>query len=86
MGRGSYWKDPERAERAVRAMKDSWRMRRHFVVEWPTGETKIFASLEEVAPVVGRSAQTLRIYMAQGKGEKEFMQDGELLTLRRVER
>lgn len=86
LGRGGYWKDPAKAAQATQSMKDSWAARRYFLVTWESGREVRTSDIEEVAKLVGRSAQTLRVYLAQKHGVTSFAHDDEMITVRRVYR
>ena len=85
-GRGSYWKDPKKTERAVQAMKDSWKRRRFFLVTYSNGEEVVLSSLEEVSKIVHRSPATLKIYLAKGEGTVSLPHNDDIITVRRVYR
>jgi hypothetical protein len=85
-GRGSHWKDPEKAAQTSQAMRDSWSHRRYFLVTHSDGREVIASSLEEVSKIVHRSAVTLKVYLARGEGKVSLPHDDDIITVRRVYR
>lgn len=85
-GPGSFWRDPERGAAARKAMKAAWAARKpQLQLTWrSTGTQTVTTDYDEVAKLVGRAAQTVRIYISRGNGVAYFAYNDDIITVQKL--